>query len=340
MKLELKDLAIKFGHGARTLIAVDGVSVGLPVGKTVGVVGESGSGKTTLGRGIVGMVPVQSGQLVLDGMDYTKSKVRSSPKFKRRIQMVFQDPFSSLNPRMTVGEMVAEVLPREEFRTRSARRQEVSRIIEMVGLPADILDRYPHQFSGGQLQRLAIGRALAVRPEVVIYDEVTSGLDVSVQAKILNLLRKLQADFGLSYIFISHDLSTIRYMSDIVAVMYLGRIVEIGASNEVFDHPQHPYTKTLIASILEVGAPRHKAPLHGDLPDPMNPPSGCRFHTRCPVGPLARDDRQICVGKDPEMRVTEVGSRAACHFPGVPLTADAKPLPLEVRGLNEMLDRR
>jgi peptide/nickel transport system ATP-binding protein len=316
------------------------VSLGLPVGKTVGVVGESGSGKTTLGRGIVGMVPVQSGQLVLGRMDYTKSKVRRSPKFKRRIQMVFQDPFSSLNPRMAVGEMVAEVLPRGEFRTRSARRQEVRRIIEMVGLPADILDRYPHQFSGGQLQRLAIGRALAVRPEVVIYDEVTSGLDVSVQAKILNLLRELQADFGLSYIFISHDLSTVRYMSDIVAVMYLGRVVEIGACDEVFDHPQHPYTKTLIASLPEVGAPRRKAPLHGDLPDPMNPPDGCRFHTRCPVGPLSRNDRQICVDKNPEMQVTESGSRAACHFPGVPLTADAKLLPLEARGLNEMLDRR
>jgi peptide/nickel transport system ATP-binding protein len=230
------------------------------------------------------------------------------------VQMVFQDPFSSLNPRMTVGQAVGEGLSRRRDLSRSARRAETLRALQLVGLSATALARYPHQFSGGQLQRIAIARALAVRPHLVILDEVTSALDVSVQATILNLLQGLQHELGISYLFISHDLSVIGVMSDLVVVMYLGQLVEQGPSEALFTEPRHPYTQTLIRSVPRFGAARTRAPLRGDLPNPRNPPPGCRFHTRCPIGPLYHPERTICFEQDPHTSAEQRPHKAACHF--------------------------
>jgi peptide/nickel transport system ATP-binding protein len=221
---------------------------------------------------------------------------------------------------MTAGEMINEALATRGIRAMKDQRVEALRIFEHVGMPLHSLGRYPHQFSGGQRQRIAIARALAVGPEVIIHDEVTSALDVSVQATILNLLRQLQRDLKLSYLFISHDLSAVRLMSDVVSVMYLGRIVETAATDDLFAAPKHPYTTALIASLPRMGAARQKAPLSGDLPDPRKPPTGCRFHTRCPIGPLVYKDRTICIDRDPQDEAATRLHEAACHF------ADRAPL--------------
>jgi peptide/nickel transport system ATP-binding protein len=229
--------------------------------------------------------------------------------------MVFQDPHSSLNPRMSVGEALLEALSmRGHELSRSRRRQELLSLLDLVGLRKDAVDRYPHQFSGGQRQRIAIARALAVGPDVVIADEVTSALDVSVQATILNLLKDLQRELKLSYLVISHDLSVVRLMSDRVAVMYLGRIVEDAPSRALFAQPRHPYTQALIGSVPDLASKRTKAPLVGDLPDPHHPPAGCRFHSRCPVGPVRRPERVICVERDPQEIAGTREHLAACHF--------------------------
>ncbi|MEA3076379.1 MAG: peptide/nickel transport system ATP-binding protein [Actinomycetota bacterium] len=313
MKLDLQGLAVEYGSGATALTAVDGVDAFVPQGGTLGLVGESGCGKSSLARAVVGLAEVRRGRILLDGVDYTSRRKRNAPEFRRRVQMVFQDPYSSLNPRMTVEETVSEVLPRAQ-RGRAVRHKEVARLVDLVGLPTSALQRYPHQFSGGQRQRIAIARALAVQPEVVIHDEVTSALDVSVQATILNLLKELQRELGLSYLFISHDLSTVRYMSDRVAVMYLGRIVESASTEVLFDQPRHPYTKALIASIPQVGVGRRPAALKGELPDPRHPPQGCRFHTRCPIGPNVHPERAVCIDVDPALGETDPVHYAACHF--------------------------
>ncbi len=233
--------------------------------------------------------------------------------------MIFQDPYSSLNPRMTVGQMLGEAVGLVILERRDRRRAVMS-ILEMVGLPTSALARYPHQFSGGQRQRVAIARALAVKPELIVNDEVTSALDVSVQAAILNLLRNLQRDLKLTYLFISHDLSAVRYMSDTVAVMYLGRLVEVASVEDLFTSPAHPYTRALLASVPEVGGVRRHAPLRGDVPDPSAPPSGCRFHTRCPEGPAFDPTRTICRDRDPQEIAAGKLHMAACHFaaPGLP----------------------
>jgi peptide/nickel transport system ATP-binding protein len=314
VKLELQNLTVRYGSGTTGMTAVDQVDLSLAAGQTLGLVGESGCGKSSIARAIVGLVPIHSGTLLLDGVDHTAQNRRETREFRRRIQMVFQDPYSSLNPRMCVEEMVTEVLPRERFRTARDRRAEVQRILELVGLSESALPRYPHQFSGGQRQRIAIARALAVRPEVIINDEVTSALDVSVQATILNLLKDLQRELGLSYIFISHDLATVQFMSDVVAVMYLGRVVETAHVRALFDAPQHPYSAALMASIPQVGLPRQPAPLSGDVPSPQHPPAGCRFHSRCPIGPLVRSDRMICIEVDPQLGAASRPHAAACHF--------------------------
>jgi oligopeptide/dipeptide ABC transporter ATP-binding protein len=232
--------------------------------------------------------------------------------------MVFQDPQSSLNPRLTVASMLEETLARRGL-ARSRRRTEALRIVDLVGLGSRALERYPHQFSGGQRQRVAIARALAVEPQVVIWDEVTSALDVSVQATILNLLSALQRELGLSYIVISHDLAVVRVMSDVVAVMYLGRVIEQAETDALFESPRHPYTQALIASLPTLTGERARAPVAGDIPDPRRPPEGCRFHTRCPVGPLVRADRTVCLERDPHELADADEHRAACHF------ADAHP---------------
>jgi peptide/nickel transport system ATP-binding protein len=311
-RLELRGLRVRYGEGSQAITAVDGIDLRVPQSGTLGLVGESGCGKSTVARAVVGLVPIASGQVLLDDVDRTAH--RTSRAYRRKVQMVFQDPYSSLNPRMTVGEMLREALAIRHLRS-SDRRAEAIRALDLVGLPAATLDRFPHQFSGGQRQRIAIARALALAPEVIVLDEATSSLDVSVQATILNLLRTLQRELKLSYLFISHDLSVVRYMSDSVSVMYLGRIVESGPVTELFANPRHPYTAALMQSIPQLTASRHQAPIAGDLPDPRHPPQGCRFHTRCPVGPRANPDRTICREVDPQQLAAAQSHHAACHFP-------------------------
>jgi oligopeptide/dipeptide ABC transporter ATP-binding protein len=314
--LRLDEVSVRYGTGRHALQAVDGVSFELPRGGTLGLVGESGSGKSTVAKAIVGLALVAGGRVVFDGADCTSNQVRSGADYRRRVQMVFQDPYASLNPRMTVTTLLADVLARRPDVPRSARRKEAERLLTLVGLPSSALTRYPHQFSGGQRQRIAIARALAVDPELIIMDEVTSALDVSVQATILNLLRDLQREFSLSYLFISHDLSVIGAMSDRVAVMYMGRIVELGDTKSVFETACHPYTRALLASVPRFGEGRNKAPLSGDMPDPHNPPLGCRFHTRCPVGPVTHPERLACIENDPSEDAEARPHQAACHYVG------------------------
>jgi peptide/nickel transport system ATP-binding protein len=313
-RIELKGLVIRYGSGRRALTAVDSVDLAVPQGGSLGVVGESGCGKSTLARAIVGLVPIVSGQILLDGEDYTSMTARNSPKYRQRVQMVFQDPYSSLNPRMTVGRAIGQAVGLRGVTTRKARTAASLEALKAVGLHESDLTRYPHQFSGGQRQRIAIARALAVEPEVIIADEVTSALDVSVQATILNLLKRLQKDTGVTFIFISHDLSVVRYMSEEIAVMYLGQVVEHAPAPELFGDPLHPYTRALMKSIPQIGRVRNPAPLAGDLPDPFHPPAGCRFNSRCPIGPLHFEDRTICRDTDPQSIADEKAHRAACHF--------------------------
>jgi oligopeptide/dipeptide ABC transporter ATP-binding protein len=306
-------MTVRYGSGARAVTAVDGVDLAVPAGGTLGLVGESGCGKSTVARALVGLIPVSSGTVSLDGVDFSSDRSRDAATYHRRVQLIFQDPYSSLNPRMSVRETLEEAVAVRgaAYHHRPLREKELLRIVDLVGLQQAALDRYPHQFSGGQRQRIAIARALAVGPEVIVADEPTSSLDVSVQATILNLLRDLQCELHLSYLFISHDLSVIRVMSDRVAVMYLGRIVEDATSEEIFTDPRHPYTQALLASIPSLAAKRTKAPLTGDLPDPHFPPVGCRFHGRCPI---YRPELAICRNEDPQKLASMRQHLAACHF--------------------------
>ncbi|HLH69729.1 MAG TPA: ABC transporter ATP-binding protein [Candidatus Dormibacteraeota bacterium] len=314
--LEARGLTVRYGAGARALTAVEDVDLALQRGRTLGLVGESGCGKSTVARALVGLVPIVAGRVTLDGADCTSQAARNSARYRRRVQMVFQDPFSSLNPRMSVGTLLDEALQARggEFRSRRRRMAESAHLLELVGLPSDALSRYPHQFSGGQRQRIAIGRALAVGADVLILDEVTSALDVSVQATVLNLLQDLQRHLSLSYLFISHDLSVVRLMSDEVLVMYLGRVVEHADTEDLFTRPCHPYTVALLKSIPSLRGRREPAPLSGDPPDPRHPPAGCRFHTRCPVGPLARPERTRCLELHPRLAPEAGHHQVACHF--------------------------
>jgi oligopeptide/dipeptide ABC transporter ATP-binding protein len=315
--LEVSDLMVRYGTGRDALTAADRVSFAVPAGGTLGLVGESGSGKSTVGRALVGLLPTIGGTIKLAGQDVSRDKDRQTIWYRRRVQMVFQDPYASLNPRMTVGATINEALSmREDMRGRAERRAEAERVLELVGLSRSAMGRYPHQFSGGQRQRIALARALSVRPEVIVMDEVTSALDVGVQATILNLLKDLQRKLGLSYVFISHDLSVIGAMSDQVAVMYLGRIVETAEPDELFTRPRHPYTRALITSVPQFGSVRRPAPLTGDLPDPRRAIPGCRFSTRCPIGPLAHPERTICTEQDPREVAAQNKHLAACHFAG------------------------
>jgi peptide/nickel transport system ATP-binding protein len=316
--LEMRDLRVRYGHGRNRLTAVDGVSLFVPPGGTLALVGESGCGKSSLARALVGLAPVLDGTIELDGADVTAAKVRNSKSYRRKVQMIFQDPFLSLNPRMMIGRAVQEAvrIGCDPAARRQEPESETLHMLRMVGLTESATDRYPHQFSGGQLQRIAIARALAVRPRVIIADEITSALDVSVQATILVLLQQLQAEFGLTYLFISHDLSVVRLISDRVAVMYLGRIVEQGPTEEVFETPQHPYTQALMDSVPKFGTPV-EAPIVGALPDPRYPPPGCRFHTRCPVGPATDPGRSVCISADPASREIGPNHSVSCHFAGI-----------------------
>jgi len=296
--IETRELTVRFGP----VVAVDRVSLALPAGQVLGLVGESGSGKSTLARALVGLVPFR-GRVLVRGEEW-----RSLPAARRRrVQMVFQDPFASLNPRMTVGAMVAEA-------ARSS--SDVARLLHQVGLDAGHAARLPRELSGGQRQRVAIARALAVRPEVLIADEITSALDVSVQGAILNLLREIQASLGLTVLFISHDLSLVRYVSDAAAVMYLGRIVEEGEVEAIVERPHHPYTRALLDAVPSLAAPAIVEPalLDAEPPDPGAPPAGCHFHPRCPVGPRVHPDRTVCVEADPWVGAPARPHCAACHF--------------------------
>jgi len=312
--LELQDLRVTYGVGARALTAVDGVDLRVPRGRTLALVGESGCGKSTIAKAIVGLAPTVGGRVLLDGADVTGERARRAARFRQRVQMVFQDPYSSLNPRMTVADALDEALALHTPLGRVGRRRRIAELLDMVTMSAEAADKYPAEFSGGQRQRIAIARALATDPEVVIADEITSALDVSVQASILNLMRDIQQRTGVAVLLITHNLAVARYFSHRTAVMYLGRIVENG-DEELYVSPRHPYTRALLDASPSLAADRaDRVRLSGDLPDPHDPPSGCRFRTRCPIGPLTHPERQICVDQVPPI-TDPAGEAVACHFP-------------------------
>jgi len=300
--------------GRNVVHAVDGVSLAIEAGETLGLVGESGCGKSTLGRVIVRLQPATSGHVYFKDTDLTKVRGEKLRKTRQQIQMIFQDPYASLNPRMTVGDIVSE--PLRNFGVARGRKaeQRVQEVMRVVGLNPNFVNRYPHEFSGGQRQRIGIARALVLNPTFIVADEPVSALDVSIQAQIVNLMEDLQDKFRLTFLFIAHDLSVVRHISDRIAVMYLGKIVEIGPSDAIRDRPLHPYTKVLESSVPvpdpDLEAARRPILLKGEIPSPVNPPSACRFHTRCPIA------QKICSEVEPPLEMKEPGRFAACHFPG------------------------
>jgi len=313
--LSLRDVEARYGAGRTGLIAVAGVDLALSPGQTHGLVGESGSGKSTLARAVVGLLPTTRGTITVSGTETTNAAGQRLRYLRQQVQMVFQNPYASLNPRMRVGEAIAEAV--QLHRPGVSPGDETAGLLALVGLDPAAADRYPHQFSGGQRQRVAIARALATGAPVIVLDEVTSALDVSVQANILNLLRQIQRQRQLSLLFISHDLAVVRYVSDIVSVMHLGRIVETAPTETLFAAPRHPYTQALLDAVPRLGAKRGaRIRLSGEIPDPRAPPPGCRFHTRCPVGPLSIPARGICREIDPPVRRLGANHYAACHFAG------------------------
>jgi oligopeptide/dipeptide ABC transporter ATP-binding protein len=308
-------LAIKRTVG--TVKAVDGVSFCVGRGETLGLVGESGSGKTTLGRAVVQLYRPTEGQVLLNGADLAPLSARQLIEARRRMQMVFQDPYSSLNPRQTVGATVAEPLVIHGVGSPETRRRSVADLLALVGLRAEDASKYPNQFSGGQRQRIGIARALALRPDLIIADEPVSALDVSIQAQIINLLQRLRAEYGLALIFVAHDLAVVRHVSDRIAVMYLGVIVEMADKEDLFEYALHPYTVALLSADPvpdpEIEARRSRIVLTGDIPSPASPPSGCRFHTRCWLREqLGRPER--CEQESPGLRNVTPGHAVACHF--------------------------
>lgn len=293
--------------------AVDGISFSIERGKTLGLVGESGSGKTTIGRTIVRLYKPTAGQMLFEGQDLATLQGEELRQLRRRVQMIFQDPFASLNPRFTIGSLIAEPMHIYKVAPHNEIRERTLELLKVVGLRTEYIDRYPHEFSGGQRQRIAVARALSINPEFVIADEPVSALDVSIRAQVLNLLQRLQRQFNLTYLFVSHDLSVVRHVADRIAVMYLGKIVELADRDDLYQSPKHPYTKALLSAIPlpdpRIEKRRQRIILAGDLPSPINIPRGCRFHTRCPMA------QEICREVEPVFERKEGREHyAACHF--------------------------
>jgi peptide/nickel transport system ATP-binding protein len=319
--LELRNLVKEFPVTSGAILqrrvasvkAVSDISFAVPAGTTFGLVGESGCGKTTIGKLIVALERPSSGSISVNGEDVSKLHRGDLRRKRRDLQLMFQDPQSSLDPRMRVGTIIAEPLAVQHLGSKRAQRERVSELLSEVGLPQNAVERYPHEFSGGQRQRIGLARALTVNPRLIVADEPVSALDVSIRAQVLNLMKRLQATHGLTYVVISHDLAVVKYMADRIGVMYLGKMVELGSGDDIYERAAHPYTAGLIATIPvpDPAAERAKAgaAIKGELPSPVNPPSGCRFRTRCPFA----QDR--CAAEEPELRSFGPGHVAACHFP-------------------------
>ena len=315
--LEVEDLKVQFKlkrenflSAQPVLHAVDGVSFVIDRGKTLGLVGESGCGKSTSGLALLGLVNPSHGKLLFDGIDLTSLNAEQMFPIRKRMQIIFQDPYSSLNPRQTAGDIVADPLTIHQVGTPEERKERVSELFSLVGLRQNQKELYPHQFSGGQRQRICIARALALNPEFIVCDEPVSALDVAIQAQVLNLLCKLQDELDLTYLFISHDLAVIQHVCDEIAVMYLGTIVEKTNRRQLFNEPRHPYTKALLSAVLQNQESKRteRIRLEGDIPNPINKPTGCRFHTRC------RYAEDVCRSVEPELTEKYPGHWEACHF--------------------------
>ncbi|KAA5808086.1 ATP-binding cassette domain-containing protein [Thermoanaerobacterium thermosaccharolyticum] len=310
--LEVKNLKKYFHVSGGILKAVDDVSFTIKRGETLGLVGESGCGKSTTGRTVIGLYEATGGSVIFDDIPVHKMNDETRRKFARKAQMIFQDPYASLNPRMTVGDIIGEGIDIHGLYTGKERRERIYNLLELVGLNREHANRFPHEFSGGQRQRIGIARAMAIEPEFIVCDEPISALDVSIQAQIVNLLMNLQEEKGLTYLFIAHDLSMVRHISDRVAVMYLGSIAELTQSGELYTNPLHPYTQALLSAVPipdpEVERKRERIILEGDVPSPINPPSGCRFRTRCKYA------MDICSEVTPPLKEVGSGHFVACHL--------------------------